>query len=170
MAPSSAFVNTMIVVEPSIRVKFGRSAFTRKGLEAFLAEARRMAGLAGSVSVLLAGDEEVRRLNREFRRKDKATDVLSFPAGEGAGRARMAGDLAISVETAAREAENRGHSLETELRVLLLHGILHLAGYDHEADAGEMERQENALRKKLGLTEGLIARSDADGARRGRKR
>lgn len=135
-----------------------------------MAEARRAAGLAGSVSVLLAGDDEVRRLNREFRGKDKATDVLSFPAGESAGRTKIAGDLAISVETASREAETRGHTLETELRVLLLHGVLHLAGYDHETDSGEMERKENALRKTLGLAAGLIARAGADGAKRGRKR
>jgi len=160
----------MIVVEPSIRARFGRSAFTRRGLETFLAGARKAAGLAGSVSVLLAGDEEIRRLNREFRGKDKATDVLSFPAGESAGRTKIAGDLAISVETAARDAEKRGHSLDLELRVLLLHGILHLAGYDHETDAGEMERKEIALRKRLELADSLIARAAQDGARRGRKR
>ena len=135
-----------------------------------MAGARKAAGLAGSVSVLLAGDEEIRRLNREFRGKDKATDVLSFPAGESAGRTKIAGDLAISVETAAREAEKRGHSLDLELRVLLLHGILHLAGYDHETDAGEMERKEIALRKRLELADSLIARAAQDGARRGRKR
>lgn len=160
----------MIVVEPSVRARFGRSAFTRRGLEAFLAEARQATGLAGSISVLLAGDEEIQRLNREFRSKDKPTDVLSFPAGQGAGRGRMAGDLAISLDTAARQADEQGHSLDTELRVLLLHGILHLAGYDHEKDAGEMAHKENALRRKLGLAEGLIARAGANGAKRGRKR
>lgn len=159
----------MILVDPSIRARFGRSAFTRRALEAFLAEARRAAGLKGSVAVLLTGDEEIRRLNREFRGKDKATDVLSFPAGEGARRTRMAGDLAISVETASREAERLGHSLDVELRVLLLHGALHLAGYDHETDSGEMARKENALRKKLGLAEGLIARAGADSPKRGRR-
>lgn len=164
------FMSSMIVMAPSLRARFGRSAFTRRGLETFLAEARRAAGLAGSVSVLLAGDEEMRRLNREFRGKDKATDVLSFPAIEGPRRARIAGDLAISVETAAREAENRGHSLDVELRVLLLHGVLHLAGYDHETDGGEMERKENTLRKKLGLAGGLIARTVAGAAKRGRSR
>lgn len=128
-----------------------------------MAEARRAAGLEGSVSVLLADDGEIRRLNREFRGKDKATDVLSFPAGDAPGRSRSAGDLAISVETASREAERRGHSLDVELRVLLLHGTLHLAGYDHETDSGEMARKENALRKKLGLAQGLIARAGAAG-------
>lgn len=170
MAPSFAFVIAMIVIEPSIRARFGRSAFTKRGLEAFVIKARRAAGLTGSVSVLLASDVEIRRLNREFRGKDKPTDVLSFPAGDSAGRRKMAGDLAVSVETAAREAKTLGHSLETELRVLLLHGVLHLAGYDHEADSGEMKRKEDTLRKKLGLTEGLIARAGANGAKRGRKR
>ncbi|MGB7188566.1 MAG: rRNA maturation RNAse YbeY, partial [Acidobacteriaceae bacterium] len=89
----------MILVDPSIRAQFGRSAFTKRGLEAFFAEARRAAGLKGSVSVLLTGDGEIRRLNREFRGKDKATDVLSLSAGDAPGRSRAAGDLAISVET-----------------------------------------------------------------------
>jgi probable rRNA maturation factor len=156
----------MIVIEPSIRARFGRSALSRRGLEAFLRDAQSAAGLEGSVSVLLTDDKGIRRLNRDFRGKDKATDVLSFPAGNGAGRTRTAGDLAISVETAAREGERRGHTLDLELRVLLLHGVLHLAGFDHETDLGQMERKENALRKKLGLEHGLIARAAAGASKR----
>jgi probable rRNA maturation factor len=163
-------VHPMILIEPSTRAQFGRSAFSKRGLEGFLAGAARAAGLEGSVSVLLTGDAEIRRLNREFRGKDKATDVLSFPAGKGPGRARMAGDLAISVDTAARQAARRGHALDAELRVLLLHGVLHLAGYDHETDAGEMARRENLLRRKLGLEEGLIARAAAKSPKRGPQR
>lgn len=159
----------MIVIQPSIREHFGRSAFTKRGLEKFLADAAHSAGLKGAVSALLADDKEIRRLNREFRGKDKATDVLSFPAGDGIGRVRLAGDLAISVETAAREADLRGHALDLELRVLLLHGILHLAGYDHETDSGEMARRENLLRKRLGLAQGLIARAASKPRRLGRK-
>jgi probable rRNA maturation factor len=159
----------MIQIDPSIRAQYPRSAFTKRGLGAFLSEAAEAARLEGSVSVWLTGDAEIRRLNREFRGKDKATDVLSFPAGEGLGRARMAGDLAISVETASREAERRGHLLELELKVLLLHGVLHLAGYDHETDAGEMERKENTLRKKLALAQGLIARAVSDSSARSRR-
>lgn len=159
----------MIMIEPAVRAKFPRSAFTKRGLEAFLAEATGTAKLKGSVSVLLTGDSEIRRLNREFRHKDSATDVLSFPAGGDHGRTQLAGDLAISLETAAREAELRGHSLETELRILLLHGVLHLAGYDHESDSGQMARKEDALRKKLGLLQGLIRRVAADAPRRSRK-
>lgn len=159
----------MILIEPSIRARFGRSAFTKSGLATFLSRATRAAGLEGSVSVLLTGDAEIRRLNREFRGKDKATDVLSFPAGDAPGQGGIAGDLAISVETAAREAEQRGHSLEVELRVLMLHGILHLAGHDHERDSGEMARKENLLRKKLGLDQGLIARAATQTPKRSRK-
>jgi probable rRNA maturation factor len=150
---------TMIVTEPAIGKKFGRASFTKRRLTQFLAEAKKAAALEGSVSVLLTGDEEIRRLNREFRHKDKSTDVLSFPAGDFSGRSRVAGDLAVSVETAAREAEARGHDLALELEVLILHGVLHLAGYDHESDTGQMARKEETLRKRLGLAEGLIART-----------
>jgi probable rRNA maturation factor len=149
----------MIVIEPAIETKFGRSDLKKGRLTSFLAAAKREAKLSGTVSVLLTGDEQIRTLNRDFRHKDKATDVLSFPAAEAGGRARLVGDLAISVETAAREAEGRGHSLTLELETLLLHGVLHLAGYDHEVDSGEMARKEEALRRKLGLSQGLIARA-----------
>lgn len=159
---------TMILIDPSIRARFGRSAFTKRRLETFVAEAARAAGLKGAISVLLTGDAHIRRLNREFRGKDKPTDVLSFPAAAEWARTPMAGDLAISVETASREAELRGHSLEHELRILLLHGILHLAGFDHETDTGQMARKENLLRKQLGLELGLIARAAAEISSRSR--
>jgi len=115
--------------------------------------------------VLLTDDDRIRNLNRLFRKKNAATDVLSFPAigwdGEAAnGRwKKNAGDLAISLDTAARQAESFGHSLTTEVKVLILHGALHLAGFDHETDSGEMARIENRLRKELGLPPGLIQRS-----------
>ena len=150
----------MIVIEPAIEAKFGRAGLKKSRLTTFLSTAKKEAGLEGAVSVLLTGDAEIRKLNREFRHKDKATDVLSFPAPETTGRTKLAGDLAVSVETADREAETRGHALVLELQVLLLHGILHLAGYDHETDNGEMARKEESLRRKLGLNQGLIARTD----------
>jgi probable rRNA maturation factor len=159
----------MILIQPSIRAQFGRSAFTKRGLDVFLSNAIHATKLEGAVSVLLTDDEEIRRLNREFRGKDKPTDVLSFPAGDCTGRARLAGDLAVSVETAAREADRRGHRLELELRVLLLHGVLHLAGFDHETDSGEMARKEKLLQKRLGLEQGLIARTTSEIRKRGRK-
>jgi probable rRNA maturation factor len=134
----------------------------------FLREAAQAAKLKGEVSVLMTGDAEMRRLNREFRGKDKTTDVLSFPVNPheptdglcGAPEGSVAGDLAISVETAARQAEEAGHSLLVELQILLLHGVLHLAGYDHETDSGTMARKEAALRRRFGLGMGLIERSE----------
>jgi probable rRNA maturation factor len=124
-----------------------------------LREAQRAVGLAGEVTVLLTTDAGIRKLNRRFRKKNKATDVLSFPAEvEG-----YAGDLAISVETAARQAAEQGHRLGVELRVLMLHGLLHLAGLDHEADAGEMAAKEAELRAGLGLPLGLIERAAGGG-------
>ncbi len=115
--------------------------------------------LSGEVTVLLTDDAGIRRLNRQFRRKNKATDVLSFPAAEPAFG--VAGDLAISVETAARQAAAEGHRLGIELRVLMLHGMLHLAGMDHETDGGQMAAREAALRQQLRLPLGLIERVTA---------
>jgi probable rRNA maturation factor len=123
----------------------------------FLREAQAAVRLRGLVSVLLTTDTEIRRLNRTFRRKNKATDVLSFPAGE-ASRGSVAGDLAISIPTARRQAAEQGHALAVEVKVLMLHGLLHLAGYDHEADEGQMARRERVLRARLRLPRGLIER------------
>jgi len=154
----------MIVYEAAVELKLPRAARPRRReLARFLRQAVEATGLDGEVSVLLTEDEAIRTLNRTYRRKDKATDVLSFPAAEAGG---IAGDLVISLETALRQAEERGHSLETEIRVLLLHGLLHLAGYDHEVDDGAMHRKETRLRRQLGLRAGLIERTHAKQARR----
>jgi len=128
---------------------------TRQTLVKHLRAAQAAVGLKGEVSVLLTTDDGIRGLNRRFRKKNKATDVLSFPAAPGFG---LAGDLAISVDTAARQAEEHGHRLGVELRVLMLHGLLHLAGMDHETDDGAMARRETRLRAKLKLPLGLIER------------
>jgi probable rRNA maturation factor len=130
---------------------------SKTGLARFVNRARAAVGLEGEVHVLLTGDATLRRLNRKFRGKNTATDVLSFPAGDG-NAVGVAGDLAISLETAAGQAARFGHSLRDEVRVLLLHGVLHLAGLNHEADAGEMAAREAELRRDLGLETGLIAR------------
>lgn len=114
-------------------------------------------GVSGTVDVLLTSDRELRRLNRSFRGKDKATDVLSFPAPPELAD-RCAGDLAISLETAGRQAAAFRHSTDIEVRVLLLHGLLHLAGMDHETDAGEMAAEEQRVRRELRLPHSLIAR------------
>lgn len=107
--------------------------------------------------MLITSNAKMRRLNRDFRGKDKPTDVLSFPARQN-GNVRLAGDIAISKEIARRNAKALGHSLGTELKVLLLHGLLHLAGHDHERDRGEMAALEQKLRAKLKLPTGLIER------------
>lgn len=98
-----------------------------------------------SLGVRFAGDREMRRANRDFRGKDKTTDVLSFPGDPEEGG--HLGDILISVPTARRQAEAAGHAVERELKVLLLHGILHCMGYDHETDDGTMERLERKLRR-----------------------
>jgi probable rRNA maturation factor len=128
-----------------------------RALTAFLHKAQAAVRLSGEISVLLTTDEEIRRLNRQFRGKNKATDVLSFPAAPGPEK--LAGDLAVSVPTALRQAAACGHSLATEIKVLILHGLLHLAGYDHEIDEGQMARRERVLRARLKLPLGLIERA-----------
>jgi probable rRNA maturation factor len=140
-------------------------------LARFLFEAQGAVRLRGKVTVLLTTDKAIRRLNRQFRGKDKATDVLSFPAYTHAseiGRhsaSEVVGDIAISVDTARKQANEMGHTPGTEIKVLMLHGLLHLAGYDHETDDGEMARLEESLRAKLRLPCGLIERATAGDAR-----
>lgn len=108
----------------------------------------------GDVVIAIVDDRRIRALNRTFRGKHMATDVLSFPAGEP-GRL---GDIVIAAGVARRQAREAGHAVATELRVLALHGLLHLLGYDHEHDDGRMARLERRLRRKGGLVEGLIER------------
>jgi probable rRNA maturation factor len=105
---------------------------------------------------LLTKDSKLRRLNREFRKKDRATDVLSFPAASSNG---FLGDIAISYPRAQRQAAEYGHSVQTEIEILMLHGVLHLLGMDHETDRGQMARAENKWRAALGLPRGLIGRA-----------
>ena len=100
-----------------------------------------------SATIAFVSDETIRRLNQQFRNIDKATDVLSFPAGEETNL----GDIAISVQTAAAQAKENGLTFDTEIAQLILHGLLHLSGYDHETDNGEMNKLELGLRKKLGI-------------------
>ncbi len=102
----------------------------------------------GELALVLAGDRLVRRLNRDYRHKDRPTDVLSFPGEGGEGGL---GDIVISVETAERNARGLGRSLPQELDVLALHGFLHVLGHDHETDGGTMQRLETRLRRRLGV-------------------
>lgn len=128
----------------------------------------------GEVAIALVSDKRIQQLNRTYRRLDKPTDVLSFPSvgvplpaprsprtADRGARSAALGDIAIATGVARRQAKAAGHSYETELRVLALHGLLHLLGYDHDdpADEGRMARAEARLRRKGGLRDGLIARS-----------
>jgi probable rRNA maturation factor len=149
----------------------------RRPLEIFLGRVREELGLGeAEVTVCLVSDVEIARMNERFRRKKGPTDVLSFPSGEKRRRRRAKasvrlgreregeiiytrepsatylGDIAIAPQTARRYAKKHGRRLEEELRVLMLHGVLHLLGYDHETDQGQMERIEMRLRKRFGLT------------------
>ena len=128
-------------------------------LSRFLQQAQRAAGVRGDVEVLVTGNRRMQELNRTFRAKNSPTDVLAFPGsanGRGAG-----GDIAISAVIAARNARQLGHSLEEEVKVLLLHGMLHLAGHDHERDSGEMARREQRLRRELRLPLTLTERASS---------
>jgi probable rRNA maturation factor len=132
------------------------------GLGAWLAR-QAPARARGDVAIALVSDAAMRRLNVGFRQVDRATDVLSFPAGdEGA----WLGDIVIARGVAARQARREGHALRTELRILALHGLLHLLGYDHETDDGRMRRAEERLRRRAGLPVGLTARGEGQAARR----
>src|SRR5215208_6451691 len=118
-----------------------------EGWSAFAAKALAAIGNESSATIAFVSDKRIRELNRQFRGIDKATDVLSFPAEEP----HNLGDVAVSVETAAVQAKENGLSLGDEIAQLILHGLLHLSGYDHETDNGEMNRLELKLRKRLGI-------------------
>ena len=139
----------------SILYRIPARALRRRPLLAF---ARRLeAELTGGrpFCCVMTGDEEIRRLNRRFRGKDTPTDVLSFPSAGGG----ELGELAISIDRASEQAAGYGHSTEDEIRVLMLHGVLHLTGLDHERDSGEMNRAERRWRRRLELPQGLIQRA-----------
>lgn len=141
------------------------AALSENALNRFVLKARQAAGLRGTVNVLVTGSTEMRSLNFRFRGKNKPTDVLSFPSESSSHqpgkRMRLAGELAISADIARQNAARLGHSVALEIKVLTLHGILHLAGFDHERDNGEMARKEAHLRGLLRLPLTLIERSDS---------
>jgi probable rRNA maturation factor len=167
----------------STRGTFGRAAARRRLVVSLTdggGRALRVAGLAdwlrrvaparatGLVSVALVSDAQIRELNRRYRRKNYATDVLSFPSVQppvpfnpqsAVRNPQLLGDIVVARGVARRQAREAGHAELTELKILVLHGLLHLLGYDHERDAGRMLRVERRLRKKGGLREGLIERA-----------
>lgn len=134
------------------------AGLTELALARFVARARQAAA-KGFVNVLLTTSAEMKSLNRRFRGKDRPTDVLAFPGD--AAQKQSAGEIAISAEIATKNARDLGHSPAEEVKILVLHGILHLRGYDHECDNGKMARREKQLRAKLHLPLGLIERTDA---------
>jgi probable rRNA maturation factor len=150
---------TAIDIAPEARAP--RGALPKRELTRFVQEACAAIGLLGEVSILLTTNAAMQELNRVFRRKNKPTDVLSFPSTPLGipGESALAGDLAVSLDIAAAQASELGHPLATEVRILLLHGLLHLAGFDHEHDSGQMARRERALRRKFDLPVGLIQRT-----------
>jgi probable rRNA maturation factor len=165
-------LHAMIIIDPEAnRSTQGRAdaEFALSALRSFLRRARRAVPVAGYVSVLLASDSTIKRLNGKFRGMHHPTDVISFPALELPAQTSssvqrpadpaVAGDLAISLEAAARQAKSFGHGTIAELKILMLHGLLHLAGYDHEIDTGEMASREEQLRRRFRLPSALIARS-----------
>ncbi len=139
-----------------------------RGLAGWLADAAP-ARARGEVTVALVSDRRMRSLNRAFRGKDYATDVLSFPTvpstlsapdtGRSLPDTHSLGDIVIATGVATRQAKEAGHAVATELRVLALHGLLHLLGYDHARDDGQMARVEKRLRRAAGLEGGLIERT-----------
>jgi len=127
--------------------------------------ARRAVPLHAKVNILVTSSAEMRMLNLRFRKKNKATDVLSFPADSSSnrgGKRLFAGEIAISADIAARNAELFGHSPAEEVKILALHGLLHLAGFDHERDNGQMARKEGKFRRKLGLPSSLTERGESE--------
>ena len=152
--------------EPLILFEKAPRGLLRRPLTAF-AElvSERVAG-GRRFCCLLTSDDKLRRLNREFRAFDEPTDVLSFPSASPAG---ALGDLAISIDRAKEQADSYGHALGAEVQILLLHGVLHLLGHDHEIDRGKMRRLETKWRTEFGLPTGLIERAGKPISPRGRQ-
>jgi probable rRNA maturation factor len=150
------FFDTQFTITSLIVTRARAAGLNLSSLARFMSRASRKIGVQGEVNVLLTSSTEMRRLNSRYRKKRMPTDVLSFPALKGNG---LAGDIAISIDIARRNARERNEKLEQEVCVLILHGLLHLAGYDHETDDGAMERKERQMRKSLALAPGLIERA-----------
>jgi probable rRNA maturation factor len=141
--------------EPLLIFETKARGLGRKDLQAFARRLRDEVAGGRSFCGLITNDAELHRLNLQFLGHDYPTDVLSFPSPAPAAL----GDLAISVERAAEQAARHGHDTPAEIRILLLHGVLHLMGYDHETDKGRMRRAEKRWRQALGLPSGLIERA-----------
>jgi probable rRNA maturation factor len=135
-------------------------------IERFVLRARKVVGLCAPVNVVVTSSAAMRSLNRQFRNQNKATDVLSFPSTrftlDSGRRPRPAGEIAISADIAQQNSVRLGHPVAQEIKILVLHGILHLAGFDHERDNGEMARKEATWRRVLRLPAALIERVEIE--------
>lgn len=140
--------------DPLIIYRRPPATLNRSTLSRFARIAREQVTRGKAFHCLITGDTELRSLNLRFRGKNSPTDVLSFPSGES----NPIGEIAISLGRARSQAREYGHSVENEVCILMLHGILHLLGMDHETDNGRMARAELRWRRKLGLPAGLIER------------
>ena len=147
--------------EPMVLMRRVPSGLRRPPLEAFARRLRERVTAGLQFQCLITDDVELQRLNRQFLGKDYPTDVLSFPAAESQGTLAGLGEIAISYQRARGQARAFGHSVSDEIRILMLHGVLHLIGMDHERDRGAMARTEAAWRHKLGLPTSLIERASA---------
>jgi len=141
--------------KPTLLFRVSTPGVSRRNLRGFAEQLGSELAGGRSFECLITDDRELRRLNRDFLKKDYATDVLSFPAAEPGG---LLGELAISFPRAKQQAAEHGHAVEQELEILMLHGVLHLLGMDHETDRGRMARAETKWRAALGLPHGLIER------------
>ena len=149
--------------DPLITYRRPPATLDRTVLESFAEMLRARVARGNLFHCRITNDAELQALNRVFRRKNYATDVLSFPGVEERRADRKSappylGDIAISLQRARAQARQWGHSIEDEIRILMLHGVLHLKGMDHNGDSGEMARTETRWRRKLGLPAGLIER------------
>lgn len=153
-------MRSSVIFDVASREALGRRV-TRRSLREFAETLESRVARGRSFDCLISGDAELRRLNRHYRKKDYATDVLSFPASNAAvpKPEKTLGELAISADRALAQARDCGHALGDELRILMLHGLLHLTGLDHETDDGKMARAESRWRKTFGLPDGLIERA-----------
>ena len=159
----------MPVHEPMVLMRRATSGLNSGRLDEFARALRRRVTGGHQFQCLITGDAELQKLNREFRRKDYPTDVLSFPAGPGVHKSAPAGtaaalslgDIAISVDRARAQAREFGHTVDDEICILMLHGVLHLMGMDHARDGGDMLRAETEWRRKLQLPCSLIERVGA---------
>jgi probable rRNA maturation factor len=155
-------MGSTVIFDSDSRKALGRRV-TQRSLREFATDLQKRVARGQAFDCLITGDTELRRLNRQYRHKDYPTDVLSFPPAQDGPAAspdeKTLGELAISADRALEQARGCGHPPADELRILMLHGVLHLMGMDHESDNGEMARAELRWRKTFGLPDGLIERA-----------